>query len=86
MAEVASSSLGSPAPTNDSFESRSAHYQSLLDELHGRAEQVRRLLPGGTRLAIRTGRRQWDRTVEQGLQGVEATFEPPDRLARERRH
>jgi acetyl-CoA carboxylase carboxyltransferase component len=45
MAEVASPSLGSPAPANASSESRADHYRSLLDELNQRAEGVR--LGGG---------------------------------------
>jgi len=55
MAEVASSSLGSSAPANDSFESRSAHYHSLLDELNERAGQVR--LGGGQKRIEREHKR-----------------------------
>jgi 3-methylcrotonyl-CoA carboxylase beta subunit len=76
MAEVASSSLGSTAPTNDSFASRAAHYQSLLDELNERAGQVR--LGGGQKRIERehkrgklTARERIDRLVDEGTEFME---------------
>ena len=55
MAEVASSSLGSPALANAQSEARADHYQSLLDELSQRAEGVR--LGGGQKRIEREHKR-----------------------------
>ena len=49
------------------------------------AEVARRVLPGGTSLALSLGRRAWQHAVAEALEGNPATFLPPVRLLAIRR-
>ncbi len=47
-----------------------------------RAERARLRLPGATGWAVEKGRAYWDQIVKLGLLGAQATFAPPESLAR----